>query len=155
RSSPPSPAARAPGWGWRWRPTWSRPAAAASPWKARRGRAPASTCGCRRGRCRWPDPAAAPLHCGDSVRRRMLDFQLDVAARFARLRRAAVRRGVVGRPPADVPGPAVAAAAGLQPGAGRVLLVVDVLRRGRHRGALRHRLPADLPGAVADADVRL
>jgi hypothetical protein len=33
--------------------------------------------------------------------------------------------------------PAVAAAGGLQPGTGRVLLVVDLLRRGRHRRAQR------------------
>ena len=39
------------------------------------------------------------------------------------------------RPSADVPRPAVAAAGGLQPGAGRVLLLVDVLRRGGYRRA--------------------
>ena len=42
----------------------------------------------------------------------------------------------------------MAAAGGLQPGAGGVLLVVDVLRRGRQRGAQRHRLSADLPGPL-------
>ena len=45
--------------------------------------------------------------------------------------------------------------AGVLAGAGGVLLVVDVLWRGRHRRAHRARLPADLPRPAADAAVRL
>jgi len=69
--------------------------------------------------------------------------------------RTAVRGGVVGRPAPDVSGSSVVAAGGLQPCLGGVLLVVDVLRRGRFGGALWHRLSADLSRPAADADVRL
>ncbi len=95
------------------------------------------------------------LHCGFFRRKRTRGLQLGSAAGLGCLCRAAVRRGVVGRPTADVPRPAVAAAGGLQPGAGRVLLVVDLLRRGRHRRAQRRGLPAHLHRPAAAAVVRL
>ncbi|KAG0946168.1 hypothetical protein G6F31_014358 [Rhizopus arrhizus] len=49
----------------------------------------------------------------------------------------------------------MAAAGGLQPGAGGVLLVVDLLRRGGHRRAQRCGLSADLYRPLAAAAVRL
>ena len=90
-----------------------------------------------------------------SLREGRLGIELDPVAGVGRLCRVAVRRGVVGRPSPAVSEPAVAATGGLQPGPGRLLLLVDLLRRGRQRGAPRHRLPADLPGPAAAVRVRL
>src|SRR5690606_29189714 len=80
---------------------------------------------------------------------------LGPVAGVGRLCRAAVRGGVDRRPLSALSAATLAATAGLQPGAGGLLLVLDLLRRGRHRGALGHRLPADLPGSDAAAPVRL
>src|SRR3546814_8040588 len=63
---------------------------------------------------------------------------LDIAAGLRGLRRAAVRGGLVGRPPSAVfAGSHLAAAAGLQPVAGGLLLVVDVLRSEEHTSELQ------------------
>src|SRR3546814_12790314 len=76
---------------------------------------------------------------------------LDIAAGLRGLRRAAVRGGLVGRPPSAVfDGSHLAAAAGLQPVAGGLLLVVDVLRRGRYGHAHRLRQFRDPPGSASE-----
>src|SRR5512146_1318112 len=83
-----------------------------------------------------------------------LDRWLAIAARLARLCRGIVRAGVLRRSPPAVSEPHLVAPAGLQHGAGRVLLVVDVLRRGRHRSRLEPVVPADLPWADPAVRVR-
>src|SRR5688572_123138 len=79
------------------------------------------------------------------------DSGLAAAAGFGGLCRRAVRGGLSRRPARHgVPGE-VAAAGGLLAGAGGVLLVVDLLRRGRHRLAHRPGIPAHLSWPAADA----
>src|SRR5690554_6256865 len=76
------------------------------------------------------------------------------AGGVAAVRGAAVRSGLLRRPPAAVSGTHRAAPDRLQPGAGGLLLLVDVLWRGRHRGGVRLELPADLSGADPAVRVR-
>src|SRR5690606_39576475 len=83
------------------------------------------------------------------------DSGMDPDAGLGGLCRPAVRGGLVGRPPAALSQPAVAAAAGVFAGAGGVLLVLDLLWRGRHRRQVGPGLPADLPGADPAVRVRL
>src|SRR5690606_6007869 len=81
--------------------------------------------------------------------------RMDAAPGVGRLCRDPVRGGMGRRPLSAVSATLMAAAGRLQPGARGVLLVLDLLRRGRLGGAQRHRLPADLSGPAAAVAVRL
>src|SRR5690606_14093341 len=83
------------------------------------------------------------------------DVRLAPVAGGACLRGPAVHGRLAGRTPSGAGAGATGAAGGLHAGAGGVLLVVDVLRRGRHRRAHRSGLPADLPRPDPVAAVRL
>src|SRR5690606_22086870 len=83
------------------------------------------------------------------------DSGLDTAAGVGRLRRHAVPGRPLRRPARGDAEASLAATGGVFAGAGGVLLVVDVLRRGRHRGTHRPRVFADLPWAAAAVAVRL
>src|SRR5688572_27344856 len=83
------------------------------------------------------------------------DSGLAAAAGFGGLCGLAVCRCLLRRPAPDGLASAVAAAGGLLAGVGGVLLVVDVLWRGRYGLAHRPGLSPHLSGPAADARLRL
>ncbi len=100
-------------------------------------------------------PAAPYTRLDRGCGARTHDVGLDPAVGGACLRRPAVHRRLAGRTPAAAGAGTARARHRLCPGAGGVLLVVDLLRRGRNRRARRTGVPADLPGADPAAAVRL
>ncbi len=94
------------------------------------------------------DLCRASLECADGL-------GLPAVGARHRLPAGAVRRCVLWRAAGHLPRLRAPAALDLQPGTGRVLHDLDVLRRGRHGRPRWLGLPADLPGPGAVAAVRL